>query len=153
MNRLITFLTVTSLSVSAMAYDHTQAKKFDKFYSHMTQKNLAASKLTVSPEKVMKMLRQNKEFVLLDVRTPGEMNVVSTVTSNTLQIPLENLFQEKNLNKLPTDKPIIIICHSGARELLAAMNLKQLGFKNIQIVKGGIAALAVANSVKNAPMK
>ncbi|MFT7860629.1 MAG: rhodanese-like domain-containing protein [Sulfurimonas sp.] len=136
-----------------MAYDTALAKKFDNFHSHLTQKNLANSKLAVSAEDVMKMLREKKDFLLLDIRTPGEMAVVSTVTPNTLQIPIENLFEEKNLNKLPTDKPIIIICHSGARELLAAVNLKQLGFKNIQIVKGGIAALAVANSVKNAPLK
>ncbi|MEJ2415179.1 MAG: rhodanese-like domain-containing protein [Sulfurimonas sp.] len=153
MNKLFTFLTVTSLSVSAMSYDTLQAKKFDKFYSHMTQKNLADSKLSVSAENVMKMFREEKDFVLLDIRTPGEVSIISTVTPNTLQIPLENLFQEKNLNKLPSDKPIIILCHSGARELLAAAGLKQLGFKNIQIVKGGIAALAVANSVKNAPLK
>ncbi|WP_304543395.1 rhodanese-like domain-containing protein [Sulfurimonas microaerophilic] len=153
MNRLITLLAVASLSVSAMAFDNTQAKQLDRFYSNMTQEALAKSKLTVSADAVMKMLREKKDFILLDVRTEAETSVVSLVTNNTVKIPLENLFNEKNLNKLPTDKPIVIVCHSGARELLAASGLQQIGFKNIQIVKGGIAALAVANSVKNAPVK
>ncbi|QOP41137.1 rhodanese-like domain-containing protein [Sulfurimonas marina] len=153
MNRLITLLAVASLSVSAMALDNTQAEKLNTFYSKLTQKNLANSKLTVTAEAVMKMLREKKDFILLDVRTPGETSVVSLVTDNTVKIPLENLFEEANLNKLPTDKPIVIVCHSGARELLAASGLQQIGFKNIQIVKGGIAAMAVANSVKNAPVK
>jgi len=101
----------------------------------------------------MKMLREKKDFILLDVRTKGETAVLSLVTSNSVKIPLENLFEETNLKKLPTNKPIVVVCHSGARALLASMGLKQIGFKNIHLLKGGIAALAVANSVKNTPVK
>ncbi|MDQ7042113.1 MAG: rhodanese-like domain-containing protein [Sulfurimonas sp.] len=153
MNKLITFISIISLSVSAMAFDSVQAGKLNKFYSHLTQQNLANSKLTVDGESVMKMLREKKDFILLDVRTEGETTVISLVTDNSVKIPLENLFEAKNLKKLPTDKPIVVVCHSGARALLASMGLKQIGFKNIHLLKGGIAALAVANSVKNAPLK
>lgn len=153
MKALITLLSLATFSVGAFAYDHAQAQQFDKFYSHVTQKALSESKLSISGDTVMKMLREKKDFILLDVRTKGEMSVLSLVTDNTVQIPIDELFQEKNLDKLPTDKPIVVVCHSGARALLAAMNLKQIGFKNIQLLQGGIGSLAIANSVKNAPMK
>jgi rhodanese-related sulfurtransferase len=47
----------------------------------------------------------------------------------------------------------MIVCHSGTRATLAAIGLKQLGFKKAHVVKGGLIALAAANNPKNAPLK
>ncbi len=141
------------LTLSANAYDATKAQEFNAFYSHMTQKVCADSKLFVKANDVMKMLREKKPFTMLDVRTPGEAAVVSLSGENAVNVPLNVLFEKENLDKLPTDKPIVIVCHSGTRATLAAIGLKRLGFKKVHVIKGGLVALAKANNPKNAPLK
>jgi len=140
------------LTVGANAYDDKKAEELNAFYSHMTQKACADSKLFVKAVDVMKLLKEKKPVTLLDVRTDGENSVIS-LGENSLHMPIESLFKKENLDKLPTDKPIMVVCHSGTRATLAAIGLKRVGIKNVHVVKGGLVALAKANNPKNAPMK
>jgi len=140
------------LTVGANAYDDKKAEELNTFYSHMTQKACADSKLFVKAVDVMKLLKDKKPLLMLDVRTDGEASVIS-LGENSAHMPIESLFKKENLDKLPSDKPIMIICHSGTRATLAAMGLKRIGFKNVHVVKGGLIALAKANNPKNAPAK
>lgn len=152
-NLLLSTLLLGSLSISAFAYDANQAKNLENFYSGFTQQACAKSNLFIEGDEVMKMLRDNTKMTLLDVRTVGEHAVVAMGVKNSLFIPIENLFEAKNLQKLPLDRPILIVCHSGVRALMAATNLKQIGITNVRVLKGGLPALATANSVANAPIK
>jgi rhodanese-related sulfurtransferase len=150
---MITSLATAVFALSASAYDATKAENLANFYSHMTQKACADSKLFTTGEDVMKMFRDNAKFTLLDVRTSGENAIVSISANNALHIPVEHLFEKANLDKLSTDQPIIVVCHSGTRATIVAMGLKQIGFKQVHVLKGGLVALADANNPKNAPMK
>lgn len=150
---LLSALLVGSFSLSSFAYDTAQADKLQNFYSHFTHKACANSKLFIEGDEVMKLIRDNAKVTLLDVRTVGEHSVVSIGLKNSLFIPIESLFKAENLKKLPLDQPILIVCHSGVRALLAAAGLKQIGIKDVRVVKDGIAGLAKADSAKNAPMK
>ncbi len=150
---LTTTLIVASLAVSSFAYDAQKAKAFDKFYSNFTQKACASSKLFIDADETMKILRENTKVTLLDIRTRGEHAVVSIGLKNSIYIPLQELFKTKNLDKLPSDHTIILVCHSGTRATLAAIGLKQVGIKNTRVLKGGMVALADANNPKNAPLR
>lgn len=150
---IITSLSMVLFVVNASAYDAVKAENLDNFYSHMTQKACADSKLFTTGEAVMKMFRAKTKFMLLDVRTTGENAIISISAKNALHIPVENLFEKANLDTLPTDQPIIIVCHSGTRATIVAMGLKQIGFKQVHVLKGGLVALADADNVKNTPMK
>ena len=142
-----------TLSASLFAYDAAKAAQFDAFYSHMTQKACANSTLFVTGEDAMKLLREGKPVTLLDVRTDAEAAVVALSTPAALHIPMERLFQKASLDRLPDDRPILIVCHSGIRAVMAAVSLKMIGIKNVQVLKGGITALAKANTPANAPLK
>lgn len=144
---------VAALTVNAMAYDTTKAEGLHKFFSNFTQKACADSKLFIKSEDVMKMLREKKAFTLLDIRTKGEASIVAVSSKNGVHIPLQNLFEKANLDTLPTDKPIVVVCHSGTRATIAAIGLKQLGFKQVHVLKGGFVALADATTPKNAPLQ
>lgn len=148
-----TTLTAVLFTIGAQAYDGTKASQMNDFYSHLTQKACADSKLFTTGEEVMKLYREKKPFTLLDVRTEGENAIVSISANNAMHIPVEKLYRKENLDKLPTDQPIIVVCHSGTRATMSAMGLKQIGFKNIHVLKGGFVALADATTPKNAPMK
>lgn len=146
-------LLVSALALNAFAYDANKAKDFDTFYSNFTQKACSQSKLYIDGEETMKMMRDKKKFTFLDVRTPGELSVVGIKASNTLEIPVEHLFEGKSLERLPTDELIVIVCYSGTRAVMVAASLKMLGFKNTRVMKGGIVGLAKGNNVKNVPLK
>ena len=145
-------ITVAFLASNLMAYDANKAEELNNFYSHMTQKAFINSKLFIKATDALKMLREKKEFIFLDVRTDGENAILSMSGKNALHIPINILFKKENLDKLPTDKPIIVVCHSGTRATLAGIGLKRLGFKHIHVLKGGMVALAKANNPKNAPI-
>ena len=150
---LFSSLATAVFAVSASAYDTAKAENLNNFYSHLTQQACADSKLFTTGEDVMKMFRDKAKFTLLDVRTAGENAVVSLSSENAMHIPVKNLFEKANLEKLPTDQPIIIVCHSGTRAVMVAMGLKQIGFAQVHVLKGGLVALADANNPKNAPIK
>ncbi len=152
-NIFTTSLLVASLSISAFAYDSEKAKTFDGFYSNFTQKACANSKLFIEADEVMEVLRKDKKITLLDIRTRGEHAVISIGLKNSIYIPIKDLFKKENLDKLPSDHTIVIVCHSGTRATLAAVGLKQIGIKNTRVLKGGLIALAEANNPKNAPLR
>jgi len=152
-NIIISAITVSALAVNVSAYDSVKAEGFNKFFSHVTQKHCANSKLAIESDEAMKMLRDKKPFTFLDIRTEGEMAVLGLKTPNTLEIPLQHLFEKKNLERLPKDELIVLVCHSGTRATMVVASLKMIGFKKIRIMRGGMVALAKGDSPKNAPLK
>ncbi|MGG5254275.1 rhodanese-like domain-containing protein [Neobacillus sp. SM06] len=77
---------------------------------------------------------KNKQFV--DVRTPGEFKGNSI--KGFKNIPLDQL--PNKASTLSKDREVVVICQSGMRSARAAKILKNLGFKNITNVKGGMSA-------------
>ena len=144
-------LLASLLGVNLSAYDANLVQTFDKTFSQYSQDFLNNSKMLVDANSVMKMLQKKEGFVLLDIRTPAEMNVLGLKTKNTLEIPFDHLFKKENLDRLPKDRPLVIVCHSGSRALQAATALEMIGFKNAKVLYGGIIALAQSDSTKNAP--
>jgi len=136
-------------STNLFAYDADLAKEINKTFSQYSLKNLNNSKMLVDSETVMKMLKKRDDFIFLDIRTVEEMNIVGLRTKNTLEIPFDALFEKENLDRLPADKPIVIVCQSGGRALQAATSLEMIGFKNAKVLYGGIIALAKSDSTKN----
>lgn len=144
---------LSTFVLNLLAFDADKAEDFNAFYSHMTQKACAASKLSIGSDEVMQMLREEKKFTFLDIRTKGELAVLGLKTASTIEMPLEHLFEKENLSKLPTDELIVIVCYSGTRATMAAASLKMLGFKNTRVMKGGIVGLAQGNTPKSAPLR
>ena len=82
---------------------------------------------------------QNVQFV--DVRTTAEYGEKHAVKA--VNMPLDSL--ENELAKLDQEKPVYLICQSGARSQKAAEMLKKANFKQIYNVKGGTSAWTSAN--------
>lgn len=76
------------------------------------------------------------DFVLLDVREPVEVATASIPGAVTIpmgQIPL-------HLAELPTDRPIVVMCHHGARSANVTGFLNANGYPNAVNLDGGIDA-------------
>lgn len=140
-------------ALSAQSYDADLAKKFDGFYEKMTFAPLSQSTLLLKPEAFVEAAKKDPTIVLIDVRTPQEQAFVKSGYKNTMEMPLEELFEAKNLERIPTDKRLVVLCHSGTRAIPAALNLKMLGFKNVQVLENGIVGMAHISSPKTCLLK
>ena len=143
MKRLIAAAsTMLVLVLPSFPIDWELAKKYDAIFSKLDQKTLSKSPCRVNLKQVLEMIKKGEDIVLLDIRTEPEQSIVGLTYKNSLHIPMDELFKEENLKKLPRDKKIIVVCHSGARAIAVTFALRSLGFDNVYALKGGIAGLA-----------
>jgi rhodanese-related sulfurtransferase len=73
---------------------------------------------------------------LIDVREPQEFNDALGHAPGAVLIPLGQLPQR--FQEIPKDKPVAIICRSGARSARATLFLRQNGFDRVANVSGGM---------------
>jgi rhodanese-related sulfurtransferase len=83
-----------------------------------------------------------KDIVTLDVRTPAETAVFSLTLENSLNIPVDQVFMKQNLDLIPADKVVVVICKSGARATAVGTSLRHIGFDKVYILTGGFQALS-----------
>jgi rhodanese-related sulfurtransferase len=77
-------------------------------------------------------------LAILDVREDWEREICALEPS--IAIPLNEL--PDNLEKLPKDNALVVLCHHGMRSLRAAAWLRSNGFENAVNLAGGIDAWA-----------
>jgi rhodanese-related sulfurtransferase len=124
------------------SYDAELAKKMDDMFSQMTPEVLKQRPCQIDSNQLFEMIKKKEGFVILDVRTPQEQSITGITWKNTLNIPMHEVFKPENLNKLPKDKKIVVVCHSGDRAAAVVTGLRAVGFNNVYQFKGGIKELA-----------
>ncbi|HEY4339787.1 MAG TPA: rhodanese-like domain-containing protein [Steroidobacteraceae bacterium] len=92
----------------------------------------------ISPADLKLQLDSPQPPVVLDVREPWELEAARL--PGTLDIPMAQVPQR--LNELPRDRPIVVMCHAGARSMKVANFLAQNGFAQVTSLEGGIRAWA-----------
>ena len=89
----------------------------------------------VSMNDIVKIMEENKDYVIVDVRTPDEYK--EGHIPNAINIPNETI-NETVYNKLKDKNQLILIyCRSGSRSRQAAYKMQKLGYTNI-VEFGGI---------------
>jgi rhodanese-related sulfurtransferase len=79
--------------------------------------------------------RMDSDAILIDVREPQEWQAGHA--QGARHIPLAQLDQRQR--ELPTDRPIITVCRSGARSARAASLLAEQG-REVSNLRGGMRA-------------
>lgn len=102
--------------------------------------------MAVSTEKLKEMIKEkkenNKEFILIDVREPEELELYEKIET-AINIPLEKFEEtfsdQKKLKYLGINKKIklVLYCMSGNRSSIATEFLQQIGY-NVDNYKGSI---------------
>jgi NADPH-dependent 2,4-dienoyl-CoA reductase/sulfur reductase-like enzyme/rhodanese-related sulfurtransferase len=72
---------------------------------------------------------------IIDVRLPGEIDLIPTPGSDTINIPLSEV--RARLDEIPKDADVALICERGTRSSEAARMLLQYDFKKVSYVGGG----------------
>ncbi|KAF2956924.1 rhodanese-like domain-containing protein [Marinitoga sp. 38H-ov] len=89
----------------------------------------------ISPKEAYDLILK-EDVIILDVRTPGEFNSGHIV--NAINIDYYNSSFKSELSKLDKNKTYIIYCRSGNRSGKTLDIMKELGFKNVYNISGGI---------------
>jgi len=93
----------------------------------------------ISPQELKARLDRKDPLVLLDVRQGWELQLCRL--PGALHIPMEEIgFRAEELN--PEDE-IVVFCHQGIRSAAVAEYLRQLGFKRVVNLAGGLTAWAM----------
>ncbi|MBK7180232.1 MAG: hypothetical protein IPH82_24120 [Chloroflexi bacterium] len=86
-------------------------------------------------------LVENPDLILIDVRTPAEVEEKGYIDApNVTFIPLEQFIADKDQWPADLDAPIVTYCGSGHRSTIAMTMLWANGYTNVRSMKGGYAA-------------
>jgi len=98
----------------------------------------------MSPQALKKMLDDEKDVIILDIRESEQRAEGEIYADETYAITRGNL-EFEILNKVKNKNVIIVTyCRGGSRGALAAQTLKKMGYKNATNLKGGLKGWAKA---------
>jgi rhodanese-related sulfurtransferase len=89
-----------------------------------------------------KRLQAVGDIQLIDVRTPQEVSEGHIPGAMNISITAEGF--ENSIDKLDRSRPVYVYCKSGGRSARAAKIMKDLGFKEIYDLDGGITSWMAA---------
>jgi rhodanese-related sulfurtransferase len=101
---------------------------------------------TVNSTEAEKMIQSNinnPEFIILDVRTPGEFE--SGHIGGAINIDYNADDFETKISQIDKTKIYLVYCRTGHRSSKAVSMMKEKGFKSINNLDGGISDWAAQN--------
>lgn len=105
--------------------------------------NSQNTKTNLSATEFQAKIKELPAAPLIDVRTPDEFSKGHLV--NAKNIDWNGTGFEAALNSLAKDKPVFVYCLSGGRSAAAAAKMRELGFKEVYELEGGIMKWRAAN--------
>ena len=142
--RLITALPLAmalTLSGPAWSYDVVMAESYAELFAPVQGAAAGKALHLMSPDAFLNKVKAEKPLVVLDIRTPAETGVYGAALPGSLAIPIHELFTKASLDRISTDKTVVVLCKSGTRATAAGTALRHIGFKNVYVLKGGFKAL------------
>jgi NADPH-dependent 2,4-dienoyl-CoA reductase/sulfur reductase-like enzyme/rhodanese-related sulfurtransferase len=129
--------TVDHVAHLDLAYAPPYAEALDNL---ITAANVARNKLDgllagISPLELRDRLERGEPLVLLDVRSPDEVERARLPGSTF--IPLGTL--RGRLGELPRDRDIVAFCNLSLRGYEASIILRAAGFERVQVLDGGLS--------------
>ena len=89
----------------------------------------------ISPSDAMEIMELESNYIILDVRTPGEF--AAGHIPGAINVPNESI-ADQGPSKLPDKNQLILVyCRSGSRSKRASEKLAKIGYTNI-VEFGGI---------------
>ena len=100
----------------------------------------------ISPNQLDSFLQQHPDLQVIDVREPHEQSAGALAQYlpqpyPVREIPLSKLADALIKCELQASQPLLLVCRSGNRSLMACKVLGRLGFEQVYNLKGGTALL------------
>lgn len=148
--KTITLTAAVAFASPAWSYDIAAAQSYARLFAPVQGAAAGKALHILSPEDFVNRVKLKEALVVLDVRTPAETGILGVTLPDSLAIPVNELFTEANLARIPVDKTVVVICQSGTRAAAAGTALRHIGFDNVYILKGGFKALVEYTGPKEA---
>jgi len=106
----------------------------------------------LSVQQLHEALSNNPQLIVIDIREvsetqQGSIAQATLIPRGVLEMKIDVADGIKgrfsNIDEL-AEQPIYLLCRSGARSVLSALSLKQMGFKSVYSVAGGFLAWQAA---------
>lgn len=94
--------------------------------------------LEIDVEELDRRRRSGEPLAVLDVREPWETSLA--MIAGSLPIPMSGL--PERLADIPTDRPVVVVCHHGGRSAIVTNWLRERGYDRAINLGGGIDAWA-----------
>lgn len=108
------------------------------------QQQLQQAQSTVDQVDVATAYRQQQSgSILIDVRAADQC--IAGMVNNAINIPRQQLLTELRKKNVNQQQSLLMICAQGKQSLLAAAELLEQGYQQVQSVQGGLAAWRQAN--------
>ncbi|SCA54951.1 putative Rhodanese-like protein [Candidatus Terasakiella magnetica] len=92
----------------------------------------------VDAQAVFKRMEDDENAVMIDVRTPEEFE--SGHALNSINVQPHEIGENIEEKRKYLDHKVYVMCLSSQRAAMAAKSMKNLGFTNVSVVKGGMKA-------------
>lgn len=111
---------------------------YEQFCGFGTEKPQAQTQHELSVQELKALIDEKENIQIIDVREPYEYDI-SNIGGEL--IPLKQL--EEHVNRIASDRKVVVHCRSGKRSADAIRLLEEkYGFRNLYNLKGGILAWA-----------
>jgi len=94
----------------------------------------ARTAAAITPETLRERMQRGEALTLVDLRAPHES--VLDPLPGAMVLSLEQLLRDPA--RIPSDRPVVLYCLRGFRSLHAVPILKQLGFRDVSHLDGGL---------------
>lgn len=120
------------------------------YFCGLVEVSLSDATDVIAPEQLAAFLQQWPQMQVVDVREPHEQSAGALAQylppaylaqHKVLEIPLSKLADAVIHRQLYSQQPLLLVCRSGNRSLVACKVLGRLGFKQVFNLKGGTALL------------
>jgi sulfur-carrier protein adenylyltransferase/sulfurtransferase len=126
-------LTFDALSMQFNTFEIVSNEKNKKIAALIDYEIFCGTGKEISAEELKQKIKSKEDFQLIDVREMAEYQIKNI---GATLIPLGEL--ANNLDKINSEKEIIVHCASGARSKKAVNLLKEKGFKRVYNLKNGL---------------
>lgn len=135
----LSLLVILSIFISgpALAYDKKLAKSYDDYFSPFAGKASGKAMQLITAESLVESQKKGDNIFIIDVRTPGETGVYGFNWTNSMAVPLNEVFKPENLEKIPANVKVVVVCKGGMRAMTVATGLRHIGFSNVYVLKKG----------------
>jgi rhodanese-related sulfurtransferase len=92
--------------------------------------------VTLTPEAFKDELSSVPNAVIIDVRTPAE--VQEGMIQGAVNLDIKDSTFTGKLRELDKNNAYFVYCKAGTRSDVAAKQMEEMGFKNIRVLEGGM---------------
>jgi hydroxyacylglutathione hydrolase len=129
-----------AVRLGRIGFDHVAGFLRDGMRGLEKRPELTVETARLSAPFAAELLGSSQPPLAVDVR--GAQERATKLIAGSLNIPLNHL--EQNLQKLPKDRELLVLCAGGYRSSIAASLLQRAGFQKVSELAGGIAAWEAA---------